>query len=127
MKLVIVLVLALALAGPLCPAMAEIPVKAAIAYNCDGNNPEEAIGIAVKQDLFIKGIDVDLFAVSKVGETLINNEQAAMGGLSYNYDVNKKLGVFAGAGMGLKRFEKLEDHRYGESDRYVYGGISYSF
>lgn len=108
----------------------ELEVKLCPMYNLDDNKVEEAIGTAVKKDLFVKGLDIDFFIASERGETLTSDEKNGIVGLSYNYDINDKLGVLVGAGLGAKDFldiQKIRDDNNIEIDKYIYAGLSYRF
>ena len=77
--------------------------------------------------LGIKGVDYDILVASEIGETLTDDSKVFINQISYNYSIKENLGVFAGAGIGLERFEKFEDGRLGEHDKYITAGVSYKF
>ena len=120
-KMILVLMLISLIASPV---MAIGPTKAAILYNIDSHDDAEAIGSAVKEDIFdIEGLDYDVLVASDSGETFENDEKVIVNGISYNYDVKENLGVFLGAGVGTERVNNLK----AEHDKFVYGGVSYQF
>ncbi len=112
-------------------ALAEVPgnpVKAGIAYNIDDNHSIEVIGGTVKSDIFaVKNLDYDILVGSEMGGTFTDDDKVFINQISYNYDINDKLGIFVGLGIGLERLEKLEAHRLGEHDKYATAGVSYSW
>ena len=104
------------------------PVKMAIVYNLDSHQTVEGIGAAIREDIFnVKNLDYDILIVSANNSTLADDEKVILNQISYNYNFNEKLSAFAGIGIGLSRFEKLESHRFGESDKYASIGVAYQW
>jgi len=106
-------------------AMAATP-KVAATYNLENDEVSEAVGVEVKEDILgVKNLDYDVLIASDKGETLYDDNKVIINGLSYNYDLNEKASIGIGVGLGLERFEKLEAHRLGEVDKYIYCSVSY--
>ncbi len=126
MKRLAILIMVLAIF--VAPAIAQevITPKIAVTYNIDSDTLGEAIGGAVKEDVYIEGLDIDVLVESNVGGTLTNDEKTVITGLSYNYDFNDKLTAGIGAGLSAIEFNG-DEIDIDEHDKYIYASLSYKF
>lgn len=107
---------------------AEIPAKVGILYDIKDSETYEVAGSAIVKDVAgIKNLDIDALIGGEIETMLSNDDKIALTGISYNYDLNDKLSAGIGVAVGLKRIEKLEEHRLGESKAGIYGVITYAF
>ncbi len=129
MKMLRLLLVVMFVMGIASIVMAEdgIPIKVAITYNLDSNQAGEAIGIAVKENLFgLKGLDADVLIESEIGETLTTDEKNILPGLSYNYDFTEDFSI--GAGIAMSGIEINGDEvDIDERDKYIYASANYKF